>query len=173
MLFFSGLIFLLTACPNPQRYPIEPQISFKQIVLTDTIDLLGNPVKNYKLIFHLIDGDGDIGFLESDTVGFFAEDSVYKYNIFTEKYEIVNGDTLLINDTLFYRTKFIQPIGQNKTLIADIQIDYDFTYKGDVLSHDSVFFVFKIVDRMQHWSNEDKSPLMNIDTVGYFPILED
>jgi len=51
-----SLIFLsvvLAGCFKPPEYPIEPQISFMRLHLTDTASLV--------LTFHVRDGDGDIG----------------------------------------------------------------------------------------------------------------
>lgn len=170
IIFFvpAVLIFILTACPTPQQYPVEPQIEFKKVTLSDRIDILGNHFKNYQLSFTFIDGDGDIGLKESDTTGIFAPESKYYNNLFFKVYEIKNGKKIIVNDTLAYRTKYIQPLGQNKTLKADILIDYPFKILNDKLEYDSVLFEFYMADRQQHESNIDSTIRLGIDTTGVF-----
>ena len=170
LLFF--LISILTACPEPHSYPIEPQIQFEQVQLKDSLDLLGNTNKVYKLKFGITDGDGDIGLKEEDTTGIYAPDSIYSNNLFTTLYEIVNGDTLKIDSSKQrnFRVPYVQPQGQNKTLIADIFIDINFSYDGDGnLPYDSIYFDFYIIDRDLHKSNIQSSPVLKLDTIGYFP----
>ena len=167
--FISAFIVLLTACPQPQQYPPEPQIEFNKVTLSDKTDLLGNPLKNYQLSFKFIDGDGDIGLRPSDTTGVFSADSVFYNNLFLKLYKIKNGKKVIVNDTLTYRTKYIQPIGQNKTLKAEILIDYPFEYKANhKLKYDTVMFEFYMADRQQHLSNVDSTLRLFIDTVGVF-----
>ncbi len=175
--FISVLIVLisfLTACPKSQSYPEEPAIDFEQVQLKDSIDLLGNKNKLYILRFGVTDGDGDIGLKEEDTTGIYDPDSLYSDNLFTTLYEIVNGDTVKIDSgkQRNFRIPYVQPEGQNKTLIADIFIDIVFSYNGDgVLPYDSIYFDFYIVDRQFHKSNIQSSPVLKLDTTGFFPQL--
>jgi len=174
--FYIFLLFLfvsiLTACPEPQKYPIEPIIDFEQVQLKDSVDLLGNKNKVYKLKFGITDGDGDIGLQKSDTTGIFHPDSLFTNNLFTTFYEIINGDTVKVDSSKQrnFRVPYVQPQGQNKTLIADIIIDIIFSFDGEGnLPYDSVYFDFYIVDRQFHKSNIQSTPILMIDTVGFFP----
>lgn len=174
-ILISGLV-ILSACPSPQKYSEIPEIKFKQVILFDTIDdiTLQNPVKGYKLKFSLIDGDGDIGLDETDTIGFDI-DTTYVNNFLSIFYEVKNGDTLAI-DSLYrysYRIPNIQPIGQNKTLIADVFIDFAFAYdRYGSLEYDSVMFDFFIIDRALNKSNVEKTPVLSLKSFGEFPILK-
>jgi len=170
------LIFFLTACPAPQKYPDEPQITFKQIILSDTSDLLGNQIKRVKLRFYLIDGDGNIGLKDGDTAGAFHPDSVYYSNFFTSIFEIVNGDTVKIPDEKQrnFRIPYIEPQGQVKTLMAEIYTDIDFSYPlNESLPYDSLFLEFYIVDRDFNPSNVENSIVIALDTIGEFPDIVD
>ena len=172
LLFF--LIGILTACPEPKKYPDEPQIQFEQVQLKDSLDLLGNTNKFYKLKFDIIDGDGDIGLKESDSTGINDPDSLYSNNLFTTLYEIVNGDSIKIDSSKQrnFRVPYVEPQGQNKTLIADIIIDIIFSYDGDGnLPYDSIYFNFYIVDRKLNKSNIQSTPVLKLDSAGFFPVI--
>ncbi len=162
---------LLTACPKPQSYPEEPQITFEQVELKDSVDLLGNLNKVYRLKFGIIDGDGNIGLKESDTTGIYSPDSIYSNNLFTTLYEVVNGDTVKIDSSKQrnFRVPYVQPQGQNKTLIADIFVNINFSRNGNGnLPYDSIYFDFYIVDRDLNKSNIEKTPVLKLDTTGIF-----
>ena len=168
-----SLIVIFSACPTPQQYSEIPEIKFKQVELYDTIDDpdLENPVKVYKLRFGIIDGDGDIGLNLEDTLGL-EIDSIYVNNFISALYEIKNGDTIFIADSLDsynYRVPYVVPQGQNKTLIADIYINYEFLYQDDTLLYDSVLFIFYMIDRAINKSNVEKTPVLKLDTIGLFP----
>lgn len=162
------IMLFITACPKPQKYSIIPQLTFKRVELKDSIDKLDNKIKNYRLVFEIIDGDGDIGFInKQDTLGFPA-DHLYHDNLYINLYEYTNGQLELFLDSIGYRTPFIQPQGQNKNLKADILIDYSFTYINGELKHDSVMFEFFMFDRSLNKSNMESSPILYIDTTGTF-----
>lgn len=172
LLSFFVVLGILTACPKPQQYPNEPEIEFEQVELKDSVDLLGNTNKIYKLKFGITDGDGNIGLEESDTTGIYAPDSLYSNNLFTTLYEVINGDTIKVDSSKQrnFRVPYVQPQGQNKTLIADIFININFSYNGDGnLPYDSILFDFYIVDRDLNKSNIQKTPVLKLDTVGIFP----
>ena len=165
------LISILTACPKPQSYPEDPQIQFEQVELKDSVDLLGNTNKVYRLKFGIIDGDGDIGLKESDTTGINASGKLYSNNLFTTLYEIINGDTIKIDSSKQrnFRVPYVQPQGQDPTLIADIFVNINFSYTGDgKLPYDSICFDFYIVDRKLNKSNIQTTPVIKLDTVGIF-----
>jgi len=170
-----GLV-IFSACPNAQKYSEIPEIKFKQVILFDTIDdiTLNNPVKGYKLRFGLIDGDGNIGLKEADTIGIDV-DSLYYNNFITKMYEVRVGDTILVDsiDGYNFRIPYIEPTGQNKTLIADIYNNWTFTYSQDTLKYDSVFFEFFIIDRKLNKSNIEKTPVLSLKEVGVFPVIQD
>ena len=171
ILLLSALL-MFTACPKPQEYSEIPEIEFKQVKLFNSNDTLGNPEKTYRLKFGLVDGDGDIGLDEGDTIGL-GVDSLYVNNVLTKMLECKNGDTILVDSTGNYNFRIpnIEPQGQNRLLIADVYIDWTFPYYSDTLLFDSIFFEFYIIDHKLNKSNIIKTPVLYLDTVGDFPIL--
>ncbi len=166
-----ALMSIITACPETVQYPPEPEIEFKQVRLFDSLDLLGGKNKVYELKFGIIDGDGNIGLRDSDTTGVFHPDSLYSNNLFTTLYEIVNGDTVRVDSAKQrnFRVPYVQPEGQNKTLIADIFVNINFSCDGDGnLPYDTIYFDFYIVDRDFNKSNIQKTPVLKLDTTGVF-----
>ena len=170
--FILFIIIFLTACPNPQSYPEEPNITFKKIIITNISDLLGNQEKNCRIVFSIIDGDGNIGIKDSDTTGIFdPTDSlnIYRNDLYFNFYKIDNGQTILVYDSIGARTPYIEPQGQNKTIKADIMFDYTIGYTEEgVLKYDSVMFEFFMFDRLQNRSNTETTPTLKIDTIGEF-----
>ena len=81
-LLFIPLVVLLFQCQKVENYPNEPQIEFIEVVVKDSFDVLDNKIKHVTLKFRVIDGDGDIGLEEADTLGPFSRDSAYYYNLF-------------------------------------------------------------------------------------------
>lgn len=159
----SIFIFVcISSCKKPQEYSEIPAINFLEIPVIDTLDQLGNPLKRCKLSFYLIDGDGDIGFNEEDTVAPWLQGSEYYYNILIKMQKKVDGvflnvDTPEISSPYYFRTKYLQPLGQNKTLKCFIYVNIDF----DIPSiWDSVRFEFFVYDRALHKSNTEISSLV-------------
>jgi len=167
-LFFISLILALSACSLHETYPELPQVSFKQIMLKDTTDALNNK-KLLQLTFRLIDGNGDMGLKKSDTISPFVDE--YHYNCYVTMFEYINGQPVEVQlaAPFNYRIPYIEPQGQNKLLKADILLDLDFTkYDGEYL-YDSVMFEFFVYDRSLNQSNIAVTPVVKLDTVGYFP----
>lgn len=170
-LFVFGAIFLYT-CKSPQTEPLPPNITFKNILLADSFDALGNKVKLCRLCFNVIDANGDIGLAENDTTGAYHKDSLYHYDLFTKLFEVKNGEPIEIDEPAprNFRIPYIVPAGQNKLLMADIYIDMDFTFnQQQQLMYDSVMFEFYIVDRALHKSNTEHSIEINLYDNGVFP----
>ena len=67
LVFISVIVVaLIFSCTKPKVYPIVPEISFKEMILLDTINpaLPENQIKLIVLTMSVVDGDGDIGLLE-------------------------------------------------------------------------------------------------------------
>ncbi|MBU0763302.1 MAG: hypothetical protein KJ607_00540 [Bacteroidetes bacterium] len=150
ILYILTSVLLLNSCGKPEVYPIEPSITFESIYLNDTIDLLGNEGKVPVLQFSFIDGDGDIGLLDSDTTGIYDSDSLYHYNLFLTLYKKVNGEFIELTDLdppYYYRIPYLGREGTNRALKGDVYVDMLPLY------YDTVKMDFYIVDRMLHKSN--------------------
>lgn len=149
LIIFIFISFL--SCKKPVKYSDIPQIEFLNIPVTQTYDTLGNLIKRARLSFYLIDGDGDIGLNQEDTFPPFDINSFYYNNIFVEINKLDNGNYLLLDSPkLAFRSIYIKPLGQNKTLKCTFFINLDFIYPSE---YDSLKFDFYIYDRALHKSN--------------------
>ncbi len=157
LFFFLLAIF---SCKRPQTYPIVPHITFKNFIVKDTVDILDNNIKKGTLIFSFVDGDGDIGLQEGDTLP--PYDSTYFYNLFLEGYYYENG--IIHKDTssvpLYFRIPYVEPQGQNKVLKGDIKVDIIYNYP---ILHDSIYYKFYMVDRALHKSNIETTSLIVLE----------
>ena len=81
-LFFAALILAFSligiSCRKFVEYPPEPQIEFNDFILL--IDTLTGKTIEGILSIQYIDGDGDIGLEQSDTLPPFQRDGDYYYN---------------------------------------------------------------------------------------------
>ncbi len=154
----------LAQCQKFENYPDEPHIEFLEAVVTDSMDILDNKIKHVALKFKVIDGNGDIGLNEHDTLGPFSRDSSFYYNLFIEEYEKVGVDFIKVSDNEFprnYRIPDLTPEGQNKTLIANITVEIEYGYSDlQPLKFTEFKYYFKLVDRSFNFSNIDTSSLI-------------
>jgi len=157
LILFILYVLLIDSCKKPKVYSDIPEIKFEEFILKDTVDPLDNPVKKGILEFSFIDGDGDIGLQESDTV--YPFDSTHFYNLFLDEYYYENGNVVADTPTvpLYYRIPYIEPQGQNKVLKGKIKVNIYYTYP---VVHDSIFYKFFILDRKFHKSNVEKTTLI-------------
>ncbi len=155
-------LMLGSSCKKLETYPEIPQVSFKSFSMSKTSDILGNEVDRAILSIHVIDGDGDIGLQESDTIGVFSIDSVFYNDLFIELYEKIDGKyvkkPLIVPHN--YRVPYVEPQGQIKTIKADIQVQMDYT-KG-TFDSDTIMYRFWLVDRKLHVSDTVSSPDLSI-----------
>ena len=148
------LFFGYSSCEKPVKYSEIPDIKFLSIPIKDTI-IFENHIKRCVLNYYLIDGDGDIGFKDGDTLPPYEITGNYHNNVLITMYKMVDGiyhvvDTPEIGTYFKFRTKYIEPIGQNKTLKCTILIYLDF---DTPMSWDSVKFDFYMYDRALNKSN--------------------
>ncbi|HIE15377.1 MAG TPA: hypothetical protein EYP69_00455 [Bacteroidales bacterium] len=110
-LFFVSLIFY--GCNKPVKYSDIPAITFSKLLVTDTVDALDNTIVKGTLIFDFVDGDGDIGLQDGDTIP--PYDSVYFYNLYITEYYVVNDSFVEANPVVpyHYRIPYIAATGQN------------------------------------------------------------
>jgi hypothetical protein len=157
-LLFFGLFFFLTlfSCQKSKEYPIEPVIEMS------SRQALQNPSK---IIVSFTDGDGDIGFHESDTMppynfiddGNGNSSNKFYYNLLLIYFEKNDGlweeiETLV---PYSYRVPYITPTGQNKALNGEIEVDV--VLPGN--RPDSIRFDIELIDRALHESNRLTTPV--------------
>ena len=159
-----AILILASGCRKIEIYPDEPQITFKEVFVKDSTDILNNPIKFVKLTFELIDGNGDVGLNESDTTGPFHRDSLYYYNLFIKEYEKIGDSFVEVTDVKFprnYRIPDLTPAGQNKTLKATVDIEMEYRYSAaNPLPFNEFKYYFYLYDRALNKSNTDTSTLI-------------
>ncbi len=152
------IIIVLTlfwvSCKKPVKYSEIPAIKFLSIPIKDTT-IFDNQIKRCVLTYYLIDGNGDIGFKDGDTLPPYERTGNYYNNVLITMYKMVDGiyhvvDTPAIGTYFYFRTKYVEPIGQNKTLKCTIYVNLDFDVP---MSWDSVKFDFYMYDRALNKSN--------------------
>lgn len=161
---FLFLLLLFFSCRKPEEYSIVPEIHFKEIPIKDEYDSLDNHVKRCVLTFSLVDGDGDIGFKDGDTLPPFDTSSLYYNNLLIDIFKIIDGksikvDTPEIQTYYRFRTKFIEPQGEKKALKCTIYVNLDI---DDPPLNDSVKFEFFMYDRSHNKSNVESTPVILI-----------
>lgn len=158
------ILIVLGSCRKPESYPETPAITFQSFTKSVSTDLLGNKILRGKLSFYLIDGNGDIGFNEEDTIAPWSPGTEYFNNLHIIGYRLENGS--YVSDTnlnLSYRTPYIEPRGQNKTRKCTILIDIDYNYiNGNQLPYDSIKYSFYLYDRALNKSNTASTGLITL-----------
>jgi hypothetical protein len=158
------VLFFNWTCKPLVVYPIEPQISFKTLILSSDTDILGNKVVKAVFTFKVIDGDGDVGLPDSGSYPGFND--LGNKNLFMKMFW--KDETGFVEDTIQmpYKTPYIEPEGQDKSLVADFEITRDFQ-KGDLPIADTIVkFSCYLYDRQLHMSNIAETPEFPSDTIG-------
>ncbi len=154
LLSILGLVVSSFSCKEIVKYSEEPQINFKSFYATDSVDILGNEIKFVKLTFSIIDGDGDFGLTESDTLP--PYDSLFRHNFFSTLYGKVNDSYEEVDILLgSYRIPWAEVI-DGKAYKADVDIDFE--YFTNLLPYDTLKYEFYVVDKALHESNIEDSP---------------
>ena len=160
---------LIYSCESPKVYPVIPSIEFKEMRMLNGKDTLGNDVKRVILTMSVIDGDGNIGLPGGDTLPGF--DTLGNKNLFIDLWNKKDGifqkvDLLAPN---YYKTKYLAPEGQDKSLTADFEVTMDYYFFND---YDTIKYTFYIYDRDLNRSNTGETPEVPADTTGIFKAPE-
>lgn len=141
------MILGVMACEEIEKYSEIPEVQFKDFRYSDTT-----------LVFEFIDGDGDLGLEQFDTIEPFNPGNKYFYNVFIDYYKYSNGEAEKIEfdfpTNIRFRT-IPEPEGNNKTLKGDMEIDLQYSLPLEL--PDTFFIKFQIVDRALHESNIDST----------------
>ncbi len=155
-------VLVVSSCLKVESYSDIPQVSYKSFSMSKTADILGNEVDRVILTVHVIDGDGDIGLKESDTMGVYSVDSSFYNDLFIRLYQKIDGKfverKLIVPHN--YRVPYVEPQGQIKTIKADIQVQLDYT-KG-TFDSDTIMYRFYMVDRKLNASDTAQTPELSI-----------
>jgi hypothetical protein len=154
LVLLGGFTLAFYSCGELTSYSETPSIEYSSHIAKDSVNLLGNLNRYVELKFSIIDGDGDFGLLESDTIEPFVGE--YYYNFFTTLFQFSQGgfDTVDIENPNF-RIKQV-PIEEGKTFKADIFVEFD--YPKSFLKSDTIRYDFYVVDRALNQSNVVTTP---------------
>jgi len=165
ILFLISYCFflLITFCSckkNPDSYPIEPAIDFKDFSAINKYEAI--------LTLNFTDGDGDIGLKTTDTVGVFGKTSPYYYNLYIKTlYKSTNG---IFKDTIIYdvitnkldsglirqRIQFVEKTTKEDYLKGQFIVNLN-GYRQS-LSHKIIKYKIYFYDRALHKSNVIETP---------------
>lgn len=163
LILFFGL--LITSCQKPVVLEEEPKIDFKQVVVQNTVDSFGNSIYLFNIYFKILDGDGDFGLKDGDTLIYPNGDTV-KYNFFGSLYMLddTGGVVLFPLDLpLNGAIPWVEPIGINQYYKATVI--WDFSIYKAFFNH-PVKLKFYVEDREFHKSNEQETPWIDTGFVG-------
>jgi len=144
---FALLLILFFGCKKIETYPPEPYIEFVEFNKNDS-----------SVSFSFIDGDGNIGFEQGDSL---VGDSIIRYNLFVTMYEKVDSlyEEVIWDPPMYFRIPYIEPQGQNKTLKGEI--NFKFAYKP--FDYDTFRFEFYLIDNDINKSNLEKTPNLSFN----------
>ncbi len=153
-----GIITLLWSCRKIEHFPPEPQISYNGFVLRDSVDYLGNSILTGTLSFRFIDGDGDLGMPDIDSL--LPGDSTAANLFFTLYYMkdniLIPADENDVKTPLSYRIPYIKMIGRDKTMKGEVKVVFFYIN----FPYDTIRYSFYVVDRAGHVSNTEETPLL-------------
>ncbi len=155
ILLIATTLFFTLSCSELTKYSEIPAIEYSSHIAADTVDALNNPVRFVELKFSIIDGDGDFGLKDSDTLP--PYDTIFNNNFFTSLYGLNNGNSEIVENILNpnSRIKYIEIEGQT-TYKADIYIE--FSYSKSLVNYDTIKYEFFVVDRALNQSNTVTTP---------------
>jgi hypothetical protein len=155
------VLILISSCKkNPDSYPIEPSIEYKEFLAANKYEAV--------LTLNFTDGDGDIGLKNSDTVGLYDKSSPYYYNLYIKTYyKSSNGN---FKDTLIYdvitnkidtglirqRIQFVEKTTKDDFLKGQFIINLN-GYRQS-LAHKIIKYKIYFYDRALHKSNVIETP---------------
>lgn len=149
---------MIFSCEEPQKFPNTPQIDFYQMYVVDTVNQLG-PNILHKLVFRVVDGDGNLGTYENDTTN----------NLFYTLYQKKNGVYEEFLTDVPLRIPYTDPVGLNEYFKAEIQVDieyskdlYEYIFRDTIINEvvfyiDTVMYSFYVFDRDSNYSNVEKT----------------
>jgi len=149
----TGLV-IFVSCHEITQYSEIPAIVYKSHVARDSFDLLGNSTKYVELTFSIIDGDGDFGLADEDTLP--PYDTIYNFNFFPSLF--AKTDTGFVKVDIAYpnfRIPFVE-VENHKAYKADIIIEME--YISALLMSDTIKYDFYVVDKALNESNIATTP---------------
>lgn len=149
LIIINGIFY---SCRKPPEFPIEPQITFKDFVVTGD---------SATITISFTDGDGDIGLRDSDTTGDFSVKKKTYYNLYLEYFEQEEGTFVKRNLAIpfYYRVPYITQESKNKALEGDISVVISPSYYAPN-ALDSFKYSIQLLDRALNESNVAETPVL-------------
>jgi hypothetical protein len=155
------ILTIFSSCKkNPDSYPIEPAIEFKDFTPSNKYEAV--------LTLNFTDGDGDIGLKTTDTIGIYDKSTPYYYNLYIKT--LYKSSSGIFKDTLIYdvltnkidsglikqRIQFVEKTTKDDYLKGQFIINLN-GYRQS-LSHKIIKYKIYFYDRALHKSNEIVTP---------------
>ena len=150
------IYIVAVCCKKPKVFSDVPKIEFDSFRIIDSTDALG--AKKFGILsFSFVDGDGDIGLTDADTIPPFDTSSIYYHDLFIDMFRKVNGnyDTIKLLAPYYYRLPYYVSTGSDKAVQGRIIIDMIMPIPAP---SDTMELRFYIYDRAKHKSNTASSP---------------
>lgn len=141
-----GCFIFFISCRKIETYSTTPYIEYLKFYREDS-----------SVSFSFVDGDGDIGMKQEDTIIVYGSDTV-KYNLYTTLYEKADSvyEEVSLELPLYFRIPYLEPQGVNKSLKGEINFKFNLTG----LEIDTFKFEFYIMDNALHKSNIETTPAL-------------
>jgi len=147
-------LFVFISCHEITQYSEIPEIKYKSHIARDSFDLLGNSTRFVELTFSIIDGDGDFGLADDDTLP--PYDTIYNFNFFPTLYEKTDSGFNKVEIAYpNFRIPFVE-IDNHKAYKADIKVKMEYIYS--FISSDTIKYDFYVVDKALNQSNVVTTP---------------
>ena len=145
------LLVSFLSCSDDPDYPIVPEIKYESFFLYEAPNLYGDTILTGELKFTVLDGDGDIGYKDQDSL--IAPSTYDTSKVYVTMYEKRDGvyDEIIENDTLNYHIPYLTSAGNNKSLKAEIVITFEYYLEPTL--YDTIQYDFYVIDRAFNKSN--------------------
>ena len=170
LILFSSLLLLFYSCSKQVEYSIIPAIEFKEFKVLKYYNSTHDSA--LVIVISFVDGDGDLGLGQADTIAPYNSGSVFYNNFYARYFEKVNGQFIQVRpeiggipygDTIRFAFRYpdLRTETNNKALKGEIEISL--TDVIPVKSHTIKFNLF-IYDRALNKSNVLETP-----EISYYP----
>lgn len=152
---FLGLAIFVISCQTFEDFPPEPSISYNDFQLfIDTISGAQHGV----LFINYIDGDGDIGLDQSDTMPPYHFGGDFHYNLLVQLFELKQNE--LVKNDADFNARIPPLIDKEQTKSIQGVIEYEMLLWDAVSEHlsDTIQFRVQLIDRALNMSNEISTP---------------
>ncbi len=145
--------FLASSCEKAKEYSIIPEIEYSNFIINENLPEY-NAVKG-TLQFSFVDGDGDIGVNQPDSIN--SDSATYineSPNLFVSIYDKINGEFIVKDSIYKFRIPYLEGGTYTKSVKGDIEVEILILNKIS----DTIRLEFYIFDRNFNMSNIEMSP---------------